>query len=323
MNFNSIYTQLIENSLSVWLKPTSEELDHFVKANTFYINKFLKQYNKLKIYENNEIDLINKVSILNNSVNKNDIPRIESIFKKFTPWKKGPFDILNIKIDSEWRSDFKWNRITKEVSFNHYDKILDVGCGNGYHMLRMLGSGAKSVIGVDPSQLSYFQFQLVKKFLTGTKYYDNINILPFGFEVLPKTSSFDKVFSMGVLYHRKSPIEHLLSLRNQLNDNGTLILETIVISGDENTFLIPDDTYAKMYNVYFIPSVKSTIKLLKKAKFMNIKCINIETTSIEEQRTTSWCAEESLKDFLNDDKTLTVEGYEAPKRAIFIANKQI
>lgn len=59
---------------------------------------------------------------------------------------------------------------------------------------------------------------------------------------------------MGVLYHRRSPLEHLWQLKDQLVQDGELVLETLVVEGDENTVLVPGDRYAQMRNVYFIPS---------------------------------------------------------------------
>jgi hypothetical protein len=59
---------------------------------------------------------------------------------------------------------------------------------------------------------------------------------------------------MGVLYHRRSPLEHLWQLKDQLVSGGELVLETLVIEGDENAVLVPGDRYAQMRNVYFIPS---------------------------------------------------------------------
>ena len=44
---------------------------------------------------------------------------------------------------------------------------------------------------------------------------------------------------MGVLYHRASPFDCLLQLKNQLTKGGELILETLVVDGDENTVLVP------------------------------------------------------------------------------------
>ncbi|PMC22346.1 tRNA 5-methoxyuridine(34)/uridine 5-oxyacetic acid(34) synthase CmoB, partial [Klebsiella aerogenes] len=44
---------------------------------------------------------------------------------------------------------------------------------------------------------------------------------------------------MGVLYHRRSPLDHLWQLKDQLAPGGELVLETLVIEGDENTVLVP------------------------------------------------------------------------------------
>ena len=80
------------------------------------------------------------------------------------------------------------------------------------------------------------------------------HLLPLGIQELPDLRAFDTVFSMGVLYHRKSPIEHIEQLRNQLKDDGELVLETLVVDGDENQVLMPSDRYGKMRNVWFLPS---------------------------------------------------------------------
>ena len=47
---------------------------------------------------------------------------------------------FSIDIDTEWRSDLKWNRIAGAVDFSR-KTVLDVGCGNGYYGWRMLHSG--------------------------------------------------------------------------------------------------------------------------------------------------------------------------------------
>jgi tRNA (mo5U34)-methyltransferase len=41
-------------------------------------------------------------------------------------------------------------------------------------------------------------------------------LLPLGIEQLPALNAFDTVFSMGVLYHRRSPLDHLWQLKDQL-----------------------------------------------------------------------------------------------------------
>ncbi len=95
-------------------------------------------------------------------------------------------------------------------------------------------------------------------------------MLPLGIEQLPALKAFDTVFSMGVLYHRRSPLEHLWQMKDQLVNEGELVLETLVIDGDENTVLVPGDRYAQMRNVYFIPSALALKNWLKKCGFVGI-----------------------------------------------------
>ncbi len=237
----------------------------------------------------------------------------------FHPWRKGPYDLFGIHIDTEWRSDWKWDRLKDHISPLKYRTVLDVGCGNGYHCWRMLGAGAKRVIGIDPTLISVMQFQLIKKL------YGNdapIDVLPVGIEQLPYgMKAFDTVFSMGVLYHRRSPIDHLLELREALKPGGELVLETLVIDGGLGDTLLPEDRYAKMRNVWFLPSCETLISWLKRCGFKNIRIVNVCKTTVEEQRTTEWMTFYSLPNFLNpDNPDLTCEGLPAPMRAIVIAD---
>ena len=116
--------------------------------------------------------------------------------------------------------------------------VLDVGCGNGYHCWRMLGAGAKMVVGIDPMMLNVMQFQLIRKLYGEAPVY----VLPMGIEDMPYgLKAFDTVFSMGVLYHRRSPIDHLMELRDCLKPGGELVLETLVIDGGLGQVLLPED----------------------------------------------------------------------------------
>ena len=102
---------------------------------------------------------------------------------------------------------------------------------------------------------------------------------------------------------------------------GELVLETLVIDGDVNTCLVPADRYAKMKNVYFIPSVPCLINWLEKVGFKNVRCVDQAVTTLEEQRKTDWLENESLVDFLDPtDHSKTIEGLSAPKRAVILAN---
>jgi tRNA (mo5U34)-methyltransferase len=197
--------------------------------------------------------------------------------------------------------------------------VLDVGCGSGYHLFRMLGEEAKLVVGIDPTELFFYQFHIFKKYLPQHK----VHFAPIGIEDMPQLDAFDTVFSMGVLYHRRDPIEFLYQLKQQLNSGGQLVLETIVIDGDDKAVLMPDERYAQMRNVWFLPSCDALAQWLSRVGFVDIKKVDESVTSIEEQRATEWMTNHSLVDFLDpNDPTLTVEGYPAPKRAVFTATKK-
>jgi tRNA (mo5U34)-methyltransferase len=236
------------------------------------------------------------------------------------PWRKGPYEICGLHLDTEWRSDFKWERLQPHIQPLQDRLILDVGCGNGYHAWRMLGQGARLVIGIDPTQLFVMQFEAIRHFLGQ---HHPVHLFPLGIEQLPpEIKGFDTVFSMGVFYHRQSPFAHLTELRGALLPGGELVLETLVIEGGENQVLVPQGRYAKMRNVWFIPSTLTLHQWLLRAGFKDVKLVDVSLTTDEEQRSTQWMRFESLADYLDQrDSHLTIEGYPAPRRAIFIAKR--
>ena len=173
------------------------------------------------------------------------------LLQQLHPWRKGPYNLYGIEIDTEWRSDWKWQRLENAITPLDGRCVLDVGCGNGYHCWRMAGAGASLVIGIDPTQLYLAQFLALRHFI-GDGW--PVHLLPFGIEALPPDlRAFDSVFSMGVLYHRRSPIDHILELKGALRPGGELVLETLVIDGMKGHTLLPSGRYAKMRNVCSSP----------------------------------------------------------------------
>ena len=239
--------------------------------------------------------------------------------KTFHPWRKGPYDVFGIHIDTEWRSDWKWDRLKSHIAPLSHRFVLDVGCGNGYHCWRMLGAGAKMVVGVDPLLLNVIQFHVIRKLAGELPIY----VLPVALENVPKDlNAFDTVFSMGVLYHRRSPIDHLLELKGCMRSGGELVLETLVIEGNEGEMLMPEGRYAKMRNVWFLPSCDTLLSWMKRCGFVNCRVIDVATTTTKEQRSTEWMQFHSLGEFLDpENPALTCEGLPSPRRAIMIANK--
>ncbi len=243
--------------------------------------------------------------------------QLERQLKVLCPWRKGPYRIYGIDLDTEWRSDWKWERLRHGITPLAGRRVLDVGCGNGYHCWRMLGAGAGLVVGIDPTLLSVMQFHAIRKLYGEAPVY----VLPIGIESIPEKSNvFDTVFSMGVLYHRRSPIDHLLELKNCLRPGGELVLETLVIDGKKGETLVPQGRYANMRNVWFIPSCGTLTGWFLRCGFHNVRLLDVSKTTFDEQRTTEWMPFHSLRDFLDpENPALTCEGYPAPVRATFTA----
>jgi tRNA (mo5U34)-methyltransferase len=319
-HFNSFYQKIASNRLSHWLNTLPAQLSDWQQNNLHGEYKhWQKTLDALPTYDKEcLVDIENNVKVGQlGDLNQGDYKRLENLMKKFKPWRKGPYHIHGLHIDTEWRSDFKWDRLAEHISYLSDKYVLDVGCGSGYHLWRMRGAGAKFVVGVDPTQLFLMQFNAVKHFIKD----EQVHLLPLGIEQLPELKAFDTVFSMGVLYHRKSPIDFLYQLKAQLVKGGELVLETLIVDGDENTVLVPGERYAKMRNVWFLPSEKAMCAWLVRCGFNNVRVVNTDITTLDEQRKTDWVDSESLQDFLDpNDQSKTIEGYPAPKRAIFIAN---
>lgn len=235
------------------------------------------------------------------------------------PWRKGPFRLYGIDIETEWRSDLKWNRVIPHLKPLNGRHILDIGSSNGYYMFRMTEHNPAVVMGIEPYTNFYMQFLL----LNSIAKIDNIFTLPLRFEeMIGITKKFNTVFCMGILYHRRSPIDFLREIFSMMTADGELVLETLIIEGEEHISLVPEERYAKMPNVYFIPTVPVLLSWLRKAGFRNPRCVDITRTDFSEQRRTEWVNTESLADFLDPaDRSKTVEGYPAPVRCVIIAEK--
>ncbi len=276
------------------------------------LEKWLAVLNNLPSVKAEKINLFNGVKFQNQEFGPHQGQKLKQQLMELAPWRKGPFDLFGIYIDTEWRSDLKWQRLADHIDLQD-KRILDVGCGNGYYMLRMLGAGAKYVIGVDPVPVYVVQFMAINKFLRS----EQLQLLPVGLEALPVMPVFDTVFSMGVLYHRRSPLDHLNDLKSMLTPRGELILETLIIYGDSESELIPEDRYAGMKNVWSIPTIKKLKSWLGQSGFENIEVLDVTQTTLEEQRQTDWMRSHSLNQFLNPkDHNFTIEGYPAPVRAM-------
>lgn len=248
-------------------------------------------------------------------------PAARDILTGLKPWRKGPFMFGDVYVDTEWRSDWKWDRIAGQIAPLAGRRVLDVGCGSGYHLWRMLLEGADLGVGVEPFLVSTAQFYLCRGLVGSPP--PRVGVLPLTLEELPPNSQcFDTVFSMGVLYHQRSPFDHLFQLKAALAPQGELVLETLIIPQEYGQILVPRDRYAKMRNVWFIPSLDELLHWVRRAGFVREAVLDITPTTLQEQRSTPWMTFESLEDFLDpQDPSRTVEGYPAPLRASLRAER--
>ena len=242
-------------------------------------------------------------------------------FRALHPWRKGPFSLFGVDIDTEWRSDWKWQRVRPHLAPLTGKRVLDVGCGNGYFGWRMLEAGADLVVGVDPTLVFCLQHQAVNHYMASTLNW----VLPLRFEALPQpdqTGGFDTVFSMGVVYHRRDPEAHVRALFEHTRPGGQVVLESLVV--ENGGPLAPSGRYARMRNVHLIPDANRMLGWLSAAGFLEPQIVDVTPTSVEEQRSTAWMAFESLAEALDPvNPDLTVEGHPRPVRAIALARKGV
>ena len=319
LNFSPLITALCEGKLKPWAELLPQQIEQGLsEARWGDLPGWQAVLRTLPDIKPSEIELLGKVTIgTADDCDDETREQLRDTLKGLHPWRKGPFDLFGIHIDTEWRSDWKWDRVLPHLSPLNNRLVLDVGCGNGYHCLRMIGEGARRVIGIDPSPRFVHQFYALKHYLGDIA----ADVLPLGIEQVPKNlRAFDTVFSMGVFYHRRSPMDHLRELKDCLRQGGELVLETLVVEGPEGYALVPEGRYAKMPNVWYLPSPTTLLSWLRKCGFKNPRVVDECKTTLQEQRATEWMTFESLGNFLDpEDNSKTVEGHPAPVRAVFVA----
>ncbi len=236
---------------------------------------------------------------------------------QFKPWKKGPYTIFGHEIDSEWRSDLKWDRVYAELGSVKNEVIADIGCHNGYFMYRMAAEGAKHVIGFEPVPVNAFNHQLLQTFCPVPE----ISFELFGVEhidLFPET--FDTIFCMGILYHHTDPIGLLRKMKSALKPKGRIVIDCQGIEGEDSISLTPSGRSAGASGVWYLPTLIALQNWIKRAGLSQQRCIYSEPLSPIEQRATDWAAVKSLVDFLDPtDPSKTIEGYPAPYRHYVIA----
>ena len=247
-----------------------------------------------------------------------DKETIERVARMMMPWRKGPFEVCDVYIDTEWRSNLKYNLLRKHFNLKG-KRVADIGCNNGYYLFRMQEDAPKSLVGFDPSALYKTQFDFINHFVKSEIVYELLGVEHLEFY----EEKFDTIFCLGVLYHRSDPVMMLKSLFKGLDKEGEVYLDTFYISGEEEMALCPAESYSKIPNITFVPTINALKNWCLRAGFKSFEVLETAITTLDEQRKTDWIEGQSLEEFLDPkDASKTVEGYEAPQRVYVRLKKE-
>ena len=114
----------------------------------------------------------------------------------------------------------KWQRLRDALGNfrKNHNAVLDIAVAMATSV-GALEAGAQEVIGIDPSILFCLQHRAVQRFVQDPRNW----VLPLKGEELPTTAQFDLCLSMGVLYHRRDPLQHVNQLYDLTRPGGRVL----------------------------------------------------------------------------------------------------
>lgn len=261
------------------------------------------------------------------------------------PFRKGPFRIDGIDVDSHWLSDLKWQFMLPIFQQTEFQILLskpnlsfvDIGSNNGYYLFRLihwlmgnselnlepsfinnLSGKGQLFLAIDPVAQFEAQFRFLHRILNDYP----IQFERIGWQRVVSLARFDIILCMGVLYHQTDPISMLRSFHRSLNQGGHLILETMIIPSVENNLpisLMPPNKYVGSSGVWFVPTKEALLNLLQRAGFQNIQIESIRSALDEQKRFGDFPA---FREVLNSNNVNeTMEGLPAPLRIFVTARK--
>ena len=179
IDLSPLARRLAGTPLADWANTLQVQLDKKMEKGHGDLERWQSALDALPKLLPTEVDLLNGLT-LDTECDDDTRAQMRTALMGLSPWRKGPFDLFGVHVDTEWRSDWKWSRVAPHLELKG-KRILDVGCGNGYYMWRMLGAGAEAVVGVDPNWLFLNQFLAVKNYLPDAAAWH----LPLALEELP------------------------------------------------------------------------------------------------------------------------------------------
>ncbi|MCB1326070.1 MAG: tRNA 5-methoxyuridine(34)/uridine 5-oxyacetic acid(34) synthase CmoB [Spirochaetales bacterium] len=232
--------------------------------------------------------------------------------QQLRPWRKGPFEIFGHRIDANWKSDIKWDRVAALIQAPAGATICDVGCNNGYYLFRLAALNVREVVGLDPVPA----FQQCYEYLAAFYRPDGHRFVLRGYDWLhEQPERFDVILLLGVLYHHTDPLSILRAAYGALKPGGQLIVESLGLPMEFSPHplaLVPDrGLLAGVRGVWFVPNALCLELWLRRSGFRNVQGGG-EYDGMAEQQRTIWADMPVGADFVGEDQT--IEGYPIPVR---------
>ena len=111
-NFANVYQQIAQHpQLQLWLNTLPQQLTDWQAKQHGDLDRWMRNLKKIPVGQPEVIDLKNAVAAHNHQpLAQGEQKKLEAVLKTFHPWRKGPYHLHGIHIDTEWRSDWKWDR---------------------------------------------------------------------------------------------------------------------------------------------------------------------------------------------------------------------
>ena len=317
------------SSIKKFRKNAEKQIIALNKNHNFSYSKALHQLYKLPAANNFSIDhnysmffSQDKNGSSTDVLNKDDHINLQASIKFFNPWKIGPWNLFNYKIDSEWDCRIRWKVFIellpwlKDLSSK---KVIDIGTNNGHMLFYLLNNNPRIALGFEPVLKHYFTFHIFQNYLKS-------NILHYesmGYQHLKFFNRFfDLITLCGVLYHHPDPIDILRKCHQALASKGKLVVDCEGIPGDQSIAIFPEKKYGGGSGYWWLPTKHCLINWVKRSGFRNIEIFFEKTLTKKERKTSQNAQIKSLDDFIDKkDSSLTIEGYPRSIRYYLLAEK--
>lgn len=135
-------------------------------------------------------------------------------------------------------------------------KVLEIGCGNGY-LLKCLADKGADVLGIEPGDHAQI----------GSKKW-GVPIIQDNFPSSTINEKFDLILTFAVLEHIENPVEFLSLIKNNLSDDGILIIAV----PDEGPYINSGDVSTLFHEHWSYFDKNTLLSTVRLAGYMDLKC---------------------------------------------------